>query len=577
MTIFQLLSDQAVAEGDSNKSDGLGFESYSKVLGDAALGTPGPFNVGVFGEWGTGKTSLLRLTEKYINTNDGVVTVWFNAWRYEKEEHPIVPLLATIIREIEVNKSFKEKLANGGREFLRSLRAVAYGFSAKSKVKIPGLAEVEASFVAKDMIDRAEGLVQDPLLSRSLYYEAFERLSATNIGKNNRIIVFVDDLDRCFPDSAIKLLESIKLVLSQPGFIFFLGVARSVIEGYLQHRYENEYGIQGFEGHSYLDKIVQLPFHIPPHTERIEQFSRSIVEQLEPGDREGFSEILPTIAATTGGNPRATIRFVNNLLIDRAINQALSSSGEMEPIPIQFFAITRTLQQRWQNIFSLLVTIPELANEVASWPENELSKYSSSDDAEIASIASQLLTDRELFSMLFSAFGRAWLQDEVRRSASISFLRRRRQETKSSREEHPAKYDIFIVYSRHDRASVQELVERLTHEIGLKVFFDIQSIQAGQDWELAIGEAMKSSRAVLVCIGQPVKEGFINKEIRMALDIFQRMPVETPFVIPLILPGTENVEGIPEELKRIQWIDARNGIDNKTLSEIKRALFRIER
>lgn len=220
MTIFQLLSDQAVAEEDSNKSDGLGFESYSKVLGGAALGTPGPFNVGIFDEWGTGKTSLLRLSEKCINANDGVVTVCFNAWRYEKEEHPIAPLLATIIREIEVNKSFKKKLANGGKNFLRSLRAVAYGFSAKSKVKIPGLAEVEASFVAKDMIDRAEGLAQDPLLSRSLYYEAFERLSAKNIGKSNWIVVFIDDLDRYFPDSTIKLLESIKLVLSQP--VFFL-------------------------------------------------------------------------------------------------------------------------------------------------------------------------------------------------------------------------------------------------------------------------------------------------------------------------------------------------------------------
>ncbi|CAK8717003.1 MAG: KAP family P-loop domain-containing protein [Candidatus Electronema aureum] len=302
-----LLTDEALGEGNSTDLDGLGFSTYSKVLGDAAVGTPGPFTIGVFGEWGTGKTSLMRLIQSYLDEKENVVTVWFNAWRYEREEHPIVPLVATIIRELERNKTFTEKLAEGGKTLIRSLLAAASGFSVKSTIKLPVFAEVEASFVAKDMIERDEKLTSDPLLDRSLYYEAFERLSALSENKNFRIVIIIDDLDRCFPDLAISLLESIKLVLAQPGFIFILGVARSVIEGYLQHRYSAEYGIADFEGHSYLDKIVQLPFHIPPHKERMVDFGEKVLKRISPDFQGELKDILPIIGSASGSNPRTTV------------------------------------------------------------------------------------------------------------------------------------------------------------------------------------------------------------------------------------------------------------------------------
>jgi predicted KAP-like P-loop ATPase len=261
MATFSLLNDQALGEGDASAQDGLGFDVYAKVLADAALGTPGPFTIGVFGEWGTGKTSLLRMIKRHLDEGaqkENIVTVWFNAWRYEQEQHPIVPLVGTILHELERKQTFLDSLKDNARKLTRALRAIAYGFSAKTSLKIPGFAEIEAGFVAKDMIERAKELTPDPLIDRSLYYEAFDALSAIELKKDARIIVFIDDLDRCFPNQAIKLLESIKLVLAQPGFFFVLGVARKVIEGYLQHRYTTRFGIPEFSGAQYLDKIVQL-------------------------------------------------------------------------------------------------------------------------------------------------------------------------------------------------------------------------------------------------------------------------------------------------------------------------------
>ena len=93
---MKLLNDQAIHEGPKDVADGLGFSTYSEILANAALGTPGPFTVGVYGDWGTGKTSLLRMVEARLSESENVIPVWFNAWRYEQDDHPVVPLIATI-------------------------------------------------------------------------------------------------------------------------------------------------------------------------------------------------------------------------------------------------------------------------------------------------------------------------------------------------------------------------------------------------------------------------------------------------------------------------------------------------
>jgi KAP family P-loop domain len=189
MARLQLLTDQALDEAGFEGTDGLGFDSYAQILSNAALSTPGPFTVGIFGEWGTGKTSLMKMISDTLSKEPETITVWFNAWRFEKEEHPIVPLVASIVKELERNKTFLRQLGDAGCNLVRSLRAVAYGFSAKSTVKLPGFAEIEASFVAKDMIDRVDNLRPDPLLDRSLYYEAFETLASVHLEKRARIVI----------------------------------------------------------------------------------------------------------------------------------------------------------------------------------------------------------------------------------------------------------------------------------------------------------------------------------------------------------------------------------------------------
>jgi predicted KAP-like P-loop ATPase len=128
-----LLTDEPVGSVDE---DILNLKPFAEVIAGAALGTKGPFTIGVYADWGEGKTSALRLAKELVEENNkDIVTVWFNAWQYGKEEHPIIPLVSTIAKSVSdklktVSKS-RKKVRAGLSKMSTALRAIAYGFSAK--------------------------------------------------------------------------------------------------------------------------------------------------------------------------------------------------------------------------------------------------------------------------------------------------------------------------------------------------------------------------------------------------------------------------------------------------------------
>jgi predicted KAP-like P-loop ATPase len=85
------------------KEDALYFQRYSKNLANIIRGTTPQFAVGIFGKWGSGKTTLMRMIEQeFDNEHDKekILTVWFDAWSYEKEKYlAVIPFL----RQVKIN------------------------------------------------------------------------------------------------------------------------------------------------------------------------------------------------------------------------------------------------------------------------------------------------------------------------------------------------------------------------------------------------------------------------------------------------------------------------------------------
>jgi hypothetical protein len=437
-----LLEDEPVP---SHKVDELQLLPYARVVAGTALGTQGPFTIGVYADWGQGKSSVLRQAKSLIDDEafDNTVTVWFNAWQFEKEEHPIIPLIASIVRAVDRKQSERKKAGQtpqkGWSNISRALRAVAYGFSVKATVKVPLVAELKSEFKVKEMIERYKKskTADDPLLGRSLYYNAFEALEGITKKKNDteeipRIVVFVDDLDRCLPPQGLKLLESIKLVLAQPRFIFVLAVDRRVLEGYLTRRYEKVFGVADYKesGVSYLDKIVQLSLPLPGHRSRFKGFIDDLFKrevfnnELNEPIKQALKDLEEPLAVGSNYNPRNLIRFINNLIVDWNIWAGTGKKTDAKLLSL--CAVSRILQQHLgMNLYRRLIRSDLVCNRIAGvgeqegvegdLPPDEDKKIELSRQAEklYEEIMRRLEEADFLAKLLETEAGKSWLSDHL--------------------------------------------------------------------------------------------------------------------------------------------------------------------
>lgn len=127
---------------------------------------------------------------------------------------------------------------------------------------------------------------------------------------------------------------------------------------------------------------------------------------------------------------------------------------------------------------------------------------------------------------------------------------------------------VFLCHSSADKPDVRELQKRLRTE-GIDPWLDEEKLLAGQDWEMEITKAVRASHVVVVCLsrGSITKEGFVQKEIKQALDVADEKPQGTIFLIPLKLEECE----VPERLRRWQFV---NLFEEKGYERLRQALQR---
>ncbi|MFC1600876.1 P-loop NTPase fold protein [Candidatus Sumerlaeota bacterium] len=380
MANFRFLPDVPLGETLSARkgianADGLRFKRYAKILAGAAMDTPEPFTIGVYGGWGSGKTSLMRLMRAEVEEQpETAVPVWFNAWRYEREEHLIIPLLATIVSELEAatdeeKPKLGEKALEGAGKLRDALRSVLYGVSIKGKMGVSGLGDVELGLSPEKMIERNKEpdreAAADRVLDESLYFRAFEKLDKIADQANApRLVIFVDDLDRCFPERAVALLEGIKLVLNQPNIAFVLGLSEKIIQAYLREKYKKEYNIPPSLYEDYLEKLVQLEFRIPDISGSVRDYVRGLLKREDVFGKippetfdEEYEPLVEICGSACKNNPRAIVRFLNRLLVMLRIDEAKREAGEAEEgtqISLVHFGVRNALELKWPDVLEAI-------------------------------------------------------------------------------------------------------------------------------------------------------------------------------------------------------------------------------
>jgi formylglycine-generating enzyme required for sulfatase activity len=370
-----ILSDQPASE------DQLNFAPYAKTLADiiADPKTATPLTIGVFGSWGQGKTSLMRMVERMVtkqpDADFSVQPVWFNAWLYSQQQSLWRALISRVLNAVQQFPTLGTKACKN----LRNLEARLYSMpSPGSQMVLPAgtLAELSGAslppLMGLELLRRQaehDGddeksahlttLIGDMAFSEARQISALddfrrelESISKDCIVAHGRLAVFVDDLDRCLPDKAVEVLEAIKLFLDVPGCVFVLGIAREVLEQGIKVRYR-DYETQ-LNGAEYLEKIIQIPFSLPPIDEKaVKHYVTDIAGASLPDPR---CETVFSVGLEP--NPRRIKRTLNIfLLLWKLAQNRADLLDVIKPVRLAKLVI---IQQYHPRLFELITGRPYL-------------------------------------------------------------------------------------------------------------------------------------------------------------------------------------------------------------------------
>lgn len=338
---MRFLSDESITKGSQ---DILGFGDFVKLIQDALYHTEATsFVYGVLGDWGSGKTSILRLLEERLEKDLEIgarafVPIWFEAWKYENEANIVYPLLYAIRRDYDERVGGFDEAKGFGKKFLRVVVTSSLAL-ADVAVRAASKHFIDDAMTLEDIAKHLETVQEHPgELGRVLgswadqvrdLRKVFESLldtyakdlgaKETNISRDDvRFVILVDDLDRCLPGTAIAVLESIKNHLVVENCIFVLALNAQVIYQGIRTKYQ---GLE-IDGREYLEKILNYSFYVPePTLDRVANFASRRLEELVPNDQdrqkyqshfEDFGKILQVCGFS---NPRKIKRVLNRFLL----------------------------------------------------------------------------------------------------------------------------------------------------------------------------------------------------------------------------------------------------------------------
>ncbi|MFZ7134452.1 MAG: KAP family P-loop NTPase fold protein [Eubacteriales bacterium] len=315
---LKLLNDNEIRE---IYEDNIDFVNYAETLRTIILNATTPITIGIHGEWGSGKSSLMRITNKLLK--EDAKTIWFNAWKYDETYDLRAALIQTILYEIGKDEKLIERVADLYKKinYLSLIKLVASNAFGRLNLDIENIVNKNAELTYIGDFDVE-------------FNELVKRYA-----NNQKLVIFIDDLDRCLPDKILDILEAIKLFLDADGCVFVIGANKDIIEDAIKINYNNA----SFKSIDYMEKLVQLPFNLPMLRE---MDSEKFIEKIAPTEIKKYSSTI----AKVGGNPRRLKRIINKFIFQTILSENIPEINNK--IKLDMLAKFSVLELRWAVFYS---------------------------------------------------------------------------------------------------------------------------------------------------------------------------------------------------------------------------------
>lgn len=237
-------------------------EQYAQLLTKVInlYGTEGCV-LSINGEWGTGKTTFIKMWQQQL-INDGYRTVYFNAWEFDYTENPLVAIISELKDISHDSETYKKIAACVGKISLSVIIALAKG-AIKNWLKIDTDEIIDAGSKAiedfgKKELDEFENQKQTLVEFKQLLSEYVATWKEEG-KQNSPVVFFIDELDRCNPNYAVRTLEIIKHLFDVPNIIFVMAVNKEQ----LSYAVQGYYGSSNMNSMEYLRRFIDIEFNLP--------------------------------------------------------------------------------------------------------------------------------------------------------------------------------------------------------------------------------------------------------------------------------------------------------------------------
>lgn len=270
--------------------DRLDRLEFGQALTELVKSTNTSFVLNIDASWGQGKTTFLRMWRQYLLNNE-INCLYFNAWETDYSENPLVALIGELSVQI-LQLNLKGQTETRKRiEKVKKLGAGILKRSVPTAVKLATAGLLDLSDLAEDTLSSfSESVAQDQLLS---YEQAKQSISGfrAELGtlakelsaKRNKgeapLVIIIDELDRCRPDYAIRLLETVKHLFTVPNIFFVIATDSRQLASAIHHTYGLETSAP-----DYLRRFFDLALSLPES-----DANKFVDTQFE---RYGFDEVF---------------------------------------------------------------------------------------------------------------------------------------------------------------------------------------------------------------------------------------------------------------------------------------------
>lgn len=380
--------------------DCLGFQAYVEALKRVVLMKDiTPVTVGVFGDWGAGKTSLMKLLEADLSTKEmekaGIVTIWFNPWQYENKDEVQTAFIQTILEDLKRKMTILDEATTFYQDLVKNASVFKLAKCLmKTEVNLSPLGveikpDMDGFF---DAFSSAENRLSTTMREFNEKFQSF--LQAQQI---KHLVVFIDDLDRCQPDKAFDLFETIQLFLASERCAFVIGADPEKILAAVRHRYGQSSAGDSLS-RDYVEKVIQIPFRIPfqssadialyintllllPHIKESDRAEFRRVLLSARGNKQDIAEAalqwattntskldsdisvlkseidlinphLKTIVSGLKGNPRQIKRFLNIYKLRKALSET-NQLNIVDALLIKLLIMEYSWPDQFKSIFAV--------------------------------------------------------------------------------------------------------------------------------------------------------------------------------------------------------------------------------